>query len=169
MESTFGGIYKGKRVLLTGHTGFKGSWMALWLKQLGAEVIGYSIGIPTHPSHADLLNLQIVEVIGDILDEEKIFSTIKQYQPDIVFHMAAQAIVRTSYRDPIRTFSTNVMGTGQVLEACRKAEDVKAIVNITSDKCYQNREQKARPKFCRNRFGNRFSISMIMVSDIIRC
>ncbi len=140
MDSTFGGIYKGKRVLLTGHTGFKGSWLTLWLQELGAEVIGYSIGVPTHPSHAELLNLQMVEVIGDILDEEKIFTSIKQYQPDIVFHLAAQAIVRTSYRDPVRTFATNVMGTANVLEACRKTEDVKAIVNITSDKCYQNRE-----------------------------
>lgn len=136
----FNNIYKGKKVLVTGHTGFKGSWMALWLTKMGAKVIGYSIDTPSAPNHHELLKLKITSIKGDILDRKKLEAALKKYKPDIVFHMAAQAIVRKSYEDPTGTFETNIVGTMNVLEACRKA-GVKAIVNVTSDKCYENVEQ----------------------------
>ena len=146
----FNNIYSGKRVLITGHTGFKGSWLALWLKGLGAEVIGYALQPPTNPNHFDLLTnhhtfspsqlLEIVSIIGDIRDREKLIKTFRDYQPEIVFHLAAQPLVRYSYKSPVETFETNVMGTINVFEACRQTESVRAIVNITSDKCYENRE-----------------------------
>lgn len=138
----FNDIYRGKKVFVTGHTGFKGSWLALWLTQLGAEVIGYSIDIPTEPSHFELLELDLHDIRADILDKKKLTTTIKTYKPDIIFHLAAQPIVRDSYLNPVRTFETNIMGTVNVLEACRQSKDVKAIVNVTSDKCYQNNEQE---------------------------
>jgi len=136
----FNNIYSGKRVLITGHTGFKGSWLALWLKELGAEVIGYALQPPTDPNHFDLLHLDIPSIIGDIRDSEKLTKAIKTYQPAIVFHLAAQPLIRYSYKNPMETFETNVMGTINVFEACRQTESVRAIVNITSDKCYENRE-----------------------------
>ena len=141
MQDLFGGIYKGKKVLVTGHTGFKGSWLCLWLTSLGAEVVGYSKEIPTSPSHFDLLKLDMTSVEGDILDSEAFKETLGEHRPDIVFHMAAQALVRDSYASPVDTFETNVMGTVKVLDACRACDSVKAVVNITSDKCYQNNEQ----------------------------
>ncbi len=140
MSVQFNNIYKGKKVLVTGHTGFKGSWMTLWLTKMGAKVIGYSYDIPTKPSHYVLLDLDIVSVKGDILDKKKLDATIKKHKPDIVFHLAAQAIVRKSYAEPVETFETNIMGTLNVLEACRK-NGVQAIVNVTSDKCYDNVEK----------------------------
>ena len=136
----FNNIYKGKRVLITGHTGFKGSWLSLWLSRLGAEVIGYSIDIPTSPSHFELLKLNVTSIIGDILDKKKLLQTIEMHKPDIVFHMAAQALVKESYMHPVETLETNIMGTVNLLEGCRKTEQVKAIITITSDKCYQNKE-----------------------------
>lgn len=139
MQNLFGGIYKGKTVLVTGHTGFKGSWLALWLHQMGANVIGYSLEAPTEPNHLDLLNLDIISIIGDIRDLNKLNETFQAYQPEIVFHLAAQPLVRLSYENPIETYETNVIGTLKVFEACR-ANNVKAIVNITSDKAYENRE-----------------------------
>ena len=139
MNSLFGGIYKDKTVLVTGHTGFKGSWLVYWLNKMGAKVIGYSLEAPTIPNHIELLNLDIVSIIGDIRDLEKLNQTFETYKPDIVFHLAAQALVRLSYENPIETYETNVMGTLKVFEACRKA-NVKAIANITSDKAYKNRE-----------------------------
>ena len=139
MHFLFDGIYKNKTVLITGHTGFKGSWLAYWLQQMGANVIGYSLDAPTHPNHFELLNLDMVSIIGDIRDLEKLNATFATYKPDIVFHLAAQALVRFSYVDPIETYETNVMGTLKVFEACRKHQ-VKAIVNITSDKAYENKE-----------------------------
>jgi CDP-glucose 4,6-dehydratase len=135
----FNDIYRGKKVFVTGHTGFKGSWLCLWLTQLGAEVVGYSIDLPSEPNHFELLDLNMVSIMGDILDKKKITEAIQEHQPDIVFHMAAQPLVRESYLNPVGTFETNVMGTVNVLEACRLAK-VKAILNITSDKCYQNNE-----------------------------
>ncbi len=140
MHNLFNGIYKDKIVLLTGHTGFKGSWMAYWLTQMGAKVIGYSLEAPTSPAHIELLDLDIISVIGDIRDQEKLDATFKKYQPDIVFHLAAQPLVRLSYREPVDTFETNVMGTIKVFEASRKTSSIKAIVNITSDKAYENKE-----------------------------
>jgi len=139
MNSLFVGIYKDKTVLVTGHTGFKGSWLVYWLYQMGANVVGYSLEAPTEPNHIELLNLDIVSIIGDIRDLEKLNQTFEKYKPDIVFHLAAQPLVRLSYEDPINTYETNVIGTLKVFEACRK-HDVKAIVNITSDKAYENKE-----------------------------
>lgn len=136
----FGGIYKGKKVLVTGHTGFKGSWLALWLKELGAEVIGYALQPPTNPNHFDLLKLEVVSIIGDIRDAKRLNEAIQNYKPEKVFHLAAQPLVSYSYKNPVETFETNVMGTTNVFEACRQTEYVRTIVNITSDKCYENRK-----------------------------
>lgn len=139
MQNLFSGIYKGKTVLVTGHTGFKGSWLTLWLNQMGAKVIGYSLEAPTHPNHIGLLNLDIISIVGDIRDMDTLNKTFATYKPDIVFHLAAQALVRLSYQDPIETYETNVIGTLKVFEACR-IHNVKGIVNITSDKAYENKE-----------------------------
>jgi len=139
MESLFSGIYKGKTVLVTGHTGFKGSWLVYWLSQMGAKVIGYSLESPTEPNHIKYLNFDMVSIIGDIRDLDKLNQTFKTYKPNIVFHLAAQPLVRSSYSNPIETYETNVMGTLKVFEACRK-NNVNAIVNITSDKAYKNKE-----------------------------
>ncbi len=138
-ENLFSNIYKDKTVLVTGHTGFKGSWLILWLTKMGAHVIGYSLKAPTTPSHFDLLQLDTTSIIGDIRDQEKLNSVFTEYKPDIVFHLAAQPLVLDSYLDPVKTYETNVIGTLKVFEACRQ-HNVKAIVNITSDKCYENRE-----------------------------
>ncbi|MGJ0342186.1 CDP-glucose 4,6-dehydratase [Aliarcobacter cryaerophilus] len=139
MQSLFSGIYKDKTVLVTGHTGFKGSWLVFWLSQMGAKVVGYSLEAPTNPNHIELLTLDIISIIGDIRDLEKLNQTFETYKPDIVFHLAAQPLVRLSYENPIETYETNVIGTLKVFEACRIAK-VRAIVNITSDKAYENRE-----------------------------
>ena len=139
MTSLFSGIYKDKTVLVTGHTGFKGSWLVYWLSQMGAKVVGYSLEAPTNPNHFELLNLDIVSIIGDIRDLNKLNEVFNEYKPDIVFHLAAQPLVRLSYENPIETYETNVIGTLKVFEACT-ANNVKAIVNITSDKAYENRE-----------------------------
>ena len=136
----FGNIYRGKRVLVTGHTGFKGSWLALWLKELGAQVMGYSLPCTTSPSHLDLLELDIPQVLGDILDVPLLEKTFADFQPEIVFHLAAQPLVRESYRIPALTYSTNVTGSVNVYEACRRAGSVRAVVSITTDKVYHNNE-----------------------------
>ena len=135
----FGNIYRGRRVLITGHTGFKGSWLALWLSELGAEITGLALPPPTSPSHWDLLDLTIGEHRLDIRDASAVAKVIADSQPEVVFHLAAQSLVRRSYRDPIETWSTNVMGTANVLDACRQIEAVRAVVVVTSDKCYENR------------------------------
>ena len=139
MEKLFSEIYKNKIVLVTGHTGFKGSWLVYWLNKMGAKVVGYSLEAPTFPNHIELLNLDIVSVIGDIRDLNKLNQVFNEYKPDIVFHLAAQPLVRLSYENPIETYETNVIGTLKVFEACRN-NNVKAIVNITSDKAYENKE-----------------------------
>ena len=136
----FDDIYNNKKVLITGHTGFKGSWLALWLSQLGAIITGYSLQPPTTPNHCQLLDININSVIGDIRDTDKLKQVFKEQQPEIVFHLAAQAIVGLSYKDPLETFSSNVIGTVNVLEASRASGAVRAMVNVTSDKCYENRE-----------------------------
>ena len=140
INNLFNNIYKNKTVLVTGHTGFKGSWLIFWLKKMGANVIGYSLNIPTQPNHISLLEIDITSVQGDIRDENKLYEVFETYKPEIVFHLAAQSLVRTSYENPIETYETNVIGTLKVFEACRK-NNVKAIVNITSDKAYENKEQ----------------------------
>jgi CDP-glucose 4,6-dehydratase len=134
----FNNIYQNKRVLITGHSGFKGSWLALWLLEMGAKITGYSLPPPTEPNHFNLLDVDINSITGDIRDAEKVIRVFKEQRPDIVFHLAAQPIVRLSYKDPIETFSSNVMGTINIFEAVRVIGTVRAIVNVTSDKCYEN-------------------------------
>ncbi|MFA6988625.1 MAG: CDP-glucose 4,6-dehydratase [Candidatus Gastranaerophilaceae bacterium] len=135
-------FWKNKKVLITGHTGFKGSWLSLWLQKNGAEVIGYSLPAPTNPSLFSLSGLEnlICSITGDIRDLNKLKNTIQTHKPDIVLHLAAQSLVRLSYENPVETFETNVLGTINVLEAVRTSESVKVVVNITSDKCYENME-----------------------------
>jgi len=136
----FGGVYRGRRVLVTGHTGFKGSWLTLWLKALGAEVTGLALDPDTAPAHWDLLGLDIDDRRGDIGDAASVARLMQERAPEVVFHLAAQPLVRRSYRDPLLTWSTNVMGTANVLEACRHCPSVRAVVVVTTDKCYENRE-----------------------------
>lgn len=136
------GFWSGKRVMLTGHTGFKGGWLSLWLQRLGADVHGYSLPAPTSPSLFDAARVAegITHVEGDIRDRAHLTAGMAEAQPDIVFHLAAQALVRQSYRDPVETMTSNVVGTMNLLEAVRNTPSVKAVVVITSDKCYENRE-----------------------------
>ena len=135
-------FWKGKRVLLTGHTGFKGSWLSLWLQSMGAQVVGYALAPPSTPSLFEVAKVgdDMTSVIGDIRDLEHLRCVFAEHQPEIVIHMAAQALVRYSYIEPVETYSTNVMGTVNLLEAVRATASVKAVVNVTSDKCYENRE-----------------------------
>ncbi len=137
-------IYRGKRVFLTGHTGFKGSWLSLWLTNLGAEVCGYSLAPNTDPSLFNILKLdKKIEkhITGDIRDLENLKQALNSFNPDIIFHLAAQPLVRVSYANPVETYQTNVMGVVNILEAARTADNIKAILNITTDKCYNNREE----------------------------
>ena len=138
----FGNTYKNKTVLITGHTGFKGSWLAIWLKELGANIIGYSLDPPSEPNNFEATRLQekITHVHGDIRDLDYLLATFKKYQPEFIFHLAAQPLVRLSYQEPKITFDTNIGGTVNVFEAVRKTTAVKVLVNVTSDKCYENKE-----------------------------
>lgn len=138
----FENAYKNKKVLVTGHTGFKGTWLTQWLNMLGAEVLGISDGIPTDPSMFEILGLEneIDHRLMDIRDSELLAQVVESYQPDYVFHLAAQAIVSTSYDDPINTISTNVLGTAHMLDALRRLDKSCVCVVITSDKCYENVE-----------------------------
>lgn len=138
----FNNIYNGKTVLITGNTGFKGSWLAFWLLKLGANVIGYSLKPITTPNHFSILNLDYETFYSDINDFEKLSSVIKKTQPDIIFHLAAQPLVRYSYISPLETIHTNVIGTANVLEAARYTDAVKAIIIITTDKCYENNDER---------------------------
>lgn len=142
MEITnlFEGVYKNKVCLITGHTGFKGSWLSYWLTQMGAEVIGFSLEPEQPLNHFDLLDKSFTSIIGDIRNYEQISKVFEKHKPDVVFHLAAQSLVRYSYNNPIDTFDTNVLGTVNVFEASRHCDSVKAVVNITSDKCYENKE-----------------------------
>ena len=135
-------FYKGKTVLLTGHTGFKGAWMSVVLANAGARVIGYSSCAKEGPRLSDLCGVkdQITHIKGDVRDLEHLEAVFSEYQPEIVIHMAAQPIVRTSYQDPVGTYSTNVMGTVNVLEAVRHTPSVRSFLNVTTDKVYENRE-----------------------------
>lgn len=136
----FGEQYLGRRVLLTGHTGFKGSWLALWLNDLGANVIGVALSPDMVPNHWNLLGLDIPDHRLDIREYSALVRIVRDTQPEIVFHLAAQPLVRRSYREPLETWATNVMGTANLLEACRKVESIRAIVVVTTDKCYENKE-----------------------------
>ena len=138
----FNNIYNGKRVFITGHSGFKGSWLTLWLLSLGAKVCGYSLEPNTHPSMFEELRIYgfCNSEYGNILNSAHLEEVMKQFNPDIVFHLAAQPLVRLSYKEPKLTYETNVMGTLNVLEVARKCKSVKAFVNVTTDKCYENNE-----------------------------
>ena len=142
MKDLFEGIYRGQKVFITGHTGFKGSWLCLLLHKLGADVYGYALEPPTNPSlfvEAKIENL-IHSTIGDIRDYNFLLKTIQQVQPEIIIHMAAQPLVRESYKNPRETYEINVMGTVNLLDAIRQVSSVKAVVNVTTDKCYENLE-----------------------------
>ncbi len=137
----FNSIFNGKKVLITGHTGFKGSWLSAFLSQLGAKVIGLSDRVPTNPAHYNLLKDNLVSDLSiDVKDAETIYSIINDIQPDFVFHLAAQPIVLESYSNPLQTFNTNVIGTANVLDALRRSNHKCIAVMITSDKCYDNVE-----------------------------
>ncbi len=138
----FGDIYKGKRVVVTGHTGFKGSWLSLWLSHLGAEVVGISLAPEAQPNHWDLLHFdnKVEHRELDIRNANDLSRVMQAVKPEVVFHMAAQSLVRRSYRDPLTTWSTNVMGTVNLLESCRQINCVRAILVVTTDKCYENQE-----------------------------
>lgn len=135
-------FYKGKKVFLTGHTGFKGSWMSVMLVNAGAEVIGYSSCSKTETRLFDICGIkdQITHIKGDVRDLEHLLSVFNEHKPEIVIHMAAQPIVRDSYKDPVGTYSTNVMGTVNICEAVRKTESVRSFLNVTTDKVYENKE-----------------------------
>ena len=138
------GFWAGKRVFLTGHTGFKGGWLALWLTELGADVHGYALQPPTRPSLFDVVGLErriASSTIADVRDGSALAAAMRAARPDVVFHLAAQPLVRQSYRDPVETYATNVMGSVHLLEAVRGMECVRAVVNVTTDKCYENHER----------------------------
>jgi CDP-glucose 4,6-dehydratase len=135
-------FWRGKRVLVTGHTGFKGSWLSLWLQTLGARVAGLALDPPTGPNLFGVASVGrgMSSSIGDIRQPEVVFDAVNAFQPQIVIHMAAQPLVRFSYAEPIATYATNVMGTVHLLEAVRRSKSVRSVVNVTTDKCYENRE-----------------------------
>ena len=143
MKPAFGGFYKKKRVLVTGHTGFKGAWLCLWLKELGAEVIGYSLEPPTQPNLFTVLELEkfMTSIIGDIRNRDNFKSVLLKYKPDVIFHLAAQPLVWRSYKEPYLTFETNIIGPLNIFESIREAKLSTAVVNVTTDKCYENKEQ----------------------------
>jgi CDP-glucose 4,6-dehydratase len=143
MEDMVSAIWAGRRVLVTGHTGFKGSWLALWLWVMKAQVRGYALAPSTDPNLFDMLQLGtlIDDVRGDVADAKALSRCLEEFQPEVVFHLAAQPLVRQSYVDPVGTYATNVMGTANLLEAIRHTSSVRAVVVITTDKCYRNHEE----------------------------
>ena len=140
MSDAFGSLYRGRTVLITGHTGFKGSWLALWLRQLGANVVGISLDPPTGPSHFEACGLadELVDMRHDVRDYEGLVAILDRHRPELVFHLAAQPLVRRAFLDPRETFDVNVMGTVNLLEAARRCVSVRSVVVATSDKCYRN-------------------------------
>ncbi len=142
ISDMFQGVYRNRKVLVTGHTGFKGSWLTIWLKELGAEVVGYSLDPPTEPSNfaACALPDKITHIHGDVRDLDHLTAVFNRCKPEFVFHLAAQPLVRRSYAEPKLTFDTNVGGTVNVLEAVRLTPDVRVVIAVTSDKCYENKE-----------------------------
>ncbi len=142
MIRSLGNFYDGKRVFVTGHTGFKGSWLCLWLHFLGAKITGYALDPPTDPNLFELCKLDklINSIICDVRDLDSLKKSMLETKPGIVIHMAAQPLVRESYRNPVETYSTNVMGTVNLIEATRNCNSIRAILNVTSDKCYENKD-----------------------------
>jgi len=135
------GFWRGRKVLLTGHTGFKGSWLSLWLQELGADLAGFSLDLPSKPCLFEVAGVAtgMQSITGDVRDLGQLQGCLHTHKPEIVIHMAAQSLVRRSYRDPIETYSTNVIGTVHLLEAVRSTSSVRAVLVVTSDKCYENR------------------------------
>jgi len=135
-------FWRNKKVFITGHTGFKGSWLSAWLSSIGANVVGYALPPHTNPNMFELLHLEkhMTSLIGDVRDLDQLHNAIQQYQPEIIIHMAAQPLVRYAYEHPIETYEVNVLGTAKLLEAARQCASVKVIVNVTTDKCYENKE-----------------------------
>ena len=142
MNKLFNNTFEGKTVLVTGHTGFKGSWLSIWLRELGANVVGYALEPYTMRDNFDMSKVgsMMVSNIGDIRDYERLRSVVDEFRPEIVFHLAAQSLVRLSYEQPKLTYDTNIGGTVNLLECCRLADSVRVIINVTSDKCYENKE-----------------------------
>ncbi len=142
MKNLFGNAFKGKTILVTGHSGFKGAWLSIWLRAIGANIIGYALEPYTENDIFVVTKLgsKIRSIIGDIRDYERLQSVFNEYQPEIVFHLAAQPLVRLSYQQPKLTYEANVLGTVNLLECCRLNDSVRVIINVTSDKCYENRE-----------------------------
>jgi len=142
MKNIFEGAYKDKKVFLTGHTGFKGSWLALWLYNLGAKIIGYSLPPHTDPNLFEISRLseKIINNYGNILDYSNLFEVMAGHNPEIVIHSAAQSLVRHSYENPLETFDTNLMGTVNLLAAVRHTPSVRVCIIVPSDKCYENKE-----------------------------
>lgn len=137
-----GSSWNGRRVLITGHTGFKGGWLSMWLRMLGAEVTGFSLPAPTEPSLFEQARVadMLTHVAGDVRDLDAVERCVRDARPDVIFHLAAQPLVRYSYEHPVETYATNVMGTVHVLEAARQSDSVRAVICVTTDKCYENRE-----------------------------
>lgn len=137
-------FWRKRKVFLTGHTGFKGCWLALWLQSLGAEVAGYALAPPSEPNFYDLAGVQrgMDSVTGDILDLEHLRGVVRERRPEVVFHMAAQSLVRRSYDEPVGTYATNVLGTAHVLEAARHVPSVRSVIIVTTDKCYENSDDQ---------------------------
>lgn len=135
-------FWRGRRVFLTGHTGFKGSWLSLWLQELGAEVTGFSLTAPTQPSLFEIAAVRsgMTSLVGDVRDAQALSDAIALSKPEVVIHMAAQSLVRYSYDHPVETYSTNILGLVNLFEAVRQTPGIRAVVNVTSDKCYENRE-----------------------------
>jgi len=138
----FNSAFTGRKVLITGHTGFKGSWLSIWLLQLGADVVGYAQRPETAPNHFESTGLErrMTSIIADILDYERLRDVLREHRPEVIFHLAAQPLVRRSYREPRLTFETNVLGTVNLFEAAREADFSGVLINVTSDKCYENKE-----------------------------
>jgi CDP-glucose 4,6-dehydratase len=164
-------FWRGRRVLITGHSGFKGSWLSLWLQSLGADVAGYSSGAPSRPCLFDLAAVGdgMATFDGDIRDSERVHEVVRDQQPEVLIHMAAQPLVRRSYVDPVGTYATNVMGTVNVLDAARRVEGVRVVINVTTDKVYQNREwewgyREDEPKGGRDPYSNSKACSELVTS-----